>query len=199
MEIDVSNLCQAIKSCQRVDDVLLSLSKKDGFPNLSIQLKPSADIKITQDIPIHLLKREDFEQSLVSPLTDLPDVQICLPPMKPFYALIERYKSIDSSVLLLANMDGKLSVKAESTQASATTFYKDLLNPSTSDNPVPMEPDPTKIGQIKLDIRKFLKILSSYQLVPSNVVACIFNEKALVLHVLSENLYVMYEIPHIPA
>ena len=55
------------------------------------------------------------------------------------------------------------------------------------------------MGVVRLDTRQLLKVLACHQLMPSNVVACVFHEKALVLHVFATTLYVMYEVPHTEA
>ncbi|KAK2964682.1 putative Checkpoint protein HUS1 [Blattamonas nauphoetae] len=195
MELDISYFASSIRSAQKIQDIIISLTKKGNFPFLSLQLKPSADIKIVQDIPVNIIGKDEFENSLVSPLADPADVQICLPPIKLFYNLIERYRNIGSSCLIAANMNGQMSVKVESMDANITTFFSQLVNPPMRNEQTVIS-DSGKIGEVTLDIRRFLKILSSYALTPQKVVACLFSKQALVLHVLSDGIYITYEIPH---
>ena len=109
-------------------------------------------------------------------------------------------------------MDGKLAVKVKTPDTSVSTYYKDLLNPPMCMLPLiwfsidirflsageadPPEPNSDKMGIVRLDNKQLLKVLACHQLMPSNVVACVFHEKALVLHIFATTLYVMYEIPH---
>ena len=79
-------------------------------------------------------------------------------------------------------------------------FSRILFPPSSDDKGEDEEqsqPSAEKMGSVRLDMRQLLRVLSSHQLMPSNVVACLFDEKALVLHVFAATLYVMYEVPHV--
>jgi hypothetical protein len=48
---------------------------------------------------------------------------------------------------------------------------------------------------VKVDIKKFARFLYSYQVGPTNVICCIVEGRAVVLHVLLDDLYLTYYIP----
>jgi hypothetical protein len=78
------------------------------------------------------------------------------------------------------------------------TMYKNLDHP-TIEGRSPPHPDPEKKATVKLDIKKFHKFLFSYLVSPTNVICCIVETRAVVLHVLVEDLYLTYYIPVLSA
>ena len=50
-------------------------------------------------------------------------------------------------------------------------------------------------SSVKVDIKKFARFLYSYQVHPTNVICCLVENRALVLHVLLDDLYMTYYLP----
>lgn len=59
----------------------------------------------------------------------------------------------------------------------------------------PPRHNPDQSASVKVDIKKFVKFLYSYQVSPQNVICCIVENQALVLHVLLDDLFLTYYIP----
>lgn len=249
MEGDTKSFLHAIKSCLKMEYVLISLTKRENYPYLSIVTKPKPDIKIVQDIPVNILKKDEFESNLQMPSTEDCDVQINLPnDLKTFYSLIDKYRAIDCKCIVSANMGGRMMVKVESTQASVMTYFKDLVNPPFTSNDSAQtqgtlshthtgggvdsgdgstqrdhraggeggegegEGEEEREGEgmqnvraegedrhaeVALDIRKFIKILGCHIVSPPSAIACIFDQKAFVLHAFGDSIYITFEIPHV--
>jgi hypothetical protein len=59
-------------------------------------------------------------------------VQIVLPPLRPLYTVVERYRCVNPFVCVAANKEGKMSLRVESALATVSTFYSNLDNPPFS-------------------------------------------------------------------
>lgn len=87
----------------------------------------------THDIPVTLIPRKhwsDFKEPTVQKF----DVSIYLPDLKRLKHIAERYKSLDSSVVLRANRKGELRFTLENQRVTVGTYFKNLETPSFNDN-----------------------------------------------------------------
>ncbi len=73
-------------------------------------------------------------------------------------------------------------------------MYKNLEHP-TIEGRSPPPPETEIKANVKVDIKKFHKFLFSYLVSPTNVICCIVETRAVVLHVLVDDLYLTYYIP----
>ena len=105
-------------------------------------------------------------------------------PMTVFFLYYFCFSSSVSSNIVFVYLCG----------ASLSIIFS-LTHPAGATEPPVRNPE--QMGSVRLDTRQLLRVLSSHALMPSNVVACVFDSRALVLHVFAETLYVMYEIPHV--
>ena len=82
----------------------------------------------THDIPVTLIARKhwsDFKEPLVQKF----DVSIYLPDIKRLKHIAERYKNLDSTVVLRANRNGELRFTLDSQRVAVGTYFKNLETP----------------------------------------------------------------------
>jgi len=186
----------------------MRLTKKSGTAYLSFaifnvcffliyvfinSLKPINSISISQDIPVQILTAVQL-QSYVEPVLPDPEVYIMMPPLKNLKNVIERMKNIESFLILQANMAGELTLKVQTDNISVATFYRKLEHPNIEGKNAPVA-NPDQKAKVKVDIKKFSRFLFSHIIVPRNVICCIVEDTALVLHVLLDDLFITYYIP----
>lgn len=127
-----------------------------------------------------------------------------MPPLKLLRNVIDRMKNIHDFFIITANMAGELTLKVETDMVSIATFYTNLEHPQIGSCPSqlgfdvpwlielrsegrsPPRRDSEKTAEVKVDIKKFNRFLYSYQVSPTNVILCIIENTAIVLHVLLE-------------
>jgi HUS1 checkpoint protein len=136
-----------------------------------------------------------------------------MPPLKLLRNVIDRMKNIHDYFIITANMAGELTLKVETDMVSVATFYTNLDHPqigtaapagalcvlfhalphrfrvrtnANTEGRSPPRRDQDKTAEVKVDIKKFNRFLYSYQVSPTNVILCIIENTALVLHVLLE-------------
>ena len=87
----------------------------------------------THDIPVTLIPRKhwsDFKEPVVQKF----DASIYLPDLKRLKHIAERYKNLDSTVVLRANRKGELRFTLENQRVTVGTYFKNLETPSFNDN-----------------------------------------------------------------
>jgi len=194
-EINLDNLLRALKSGQLAAHIILKLTKVENVPflRMSIDIQSKQLMTVQQDIPIKLLSASQLAQFSEPRLPD-PEVYIMMPALRLMRNVIDRMKNIHDYLVLMANMGGELTLKVETDMVSIATFYTGLSHPQIEGRSPPQH-EPEKHAEVKVDIKKFAKFLYSYQVSPTNVILCIVEGAALVLHVLLEDLYLTYYIP----
>jgi len=194
-EINLDHLQRALRSGQYANDMVLKLAKKNGNPFLSleIQVQSTQQASLTQDIPIGLLSAHQLSQ-YTEPLFPDPEVHIMMPPLKLMRHVVDKMKNIGQYLTIYANMAGELKLKVETDMVTIQTSYSNLEHPQIEGrSPVRLNPD--RSAEAKVDVMKFSAFLFSYQVAPSNVICCIVQGRAVVLHVLLDDLYLTYYIP----
>jgi HUS1 checkpoint protein len=185
-----------LKSGQLATEITLKLTKKNqvAFLTLAIEIQQSHQMmSVLQDIPIKLLSSAQLAQFSEPHLPD-PEVWIMMPPLKLLRSVIDRMKNVYDYLTIMANMGGELTLKVETDMVSIATFYTGLDHPQIEGRSPP-RCDPGKSAVVKVDIKKFARFLYSQQVSPTNVILCIIENTAVVLHVLLEDLYLTYYIP----
>jgi HUS1 checkpoint protein len=165
-------------------------------------------MSIVQDVPITMVSASQFAQ-LNEPSLPEPKVTIMLPVLKTLRPIVDRMKNISEFLLINANMRGELSLKVDTDMVSIETIYKNLEIPqvcppasssiaysSSQVSGRESMPPSENEAEVRVDIKKFARFLFSYQITPTNVVCCMVEGKALVLHVIVEGeVYLTYYIP----
>jgi len=73
------------------------------------------------------------------------------------------------------------------------TYYRDLEIPRIENQPPPVK-DHKVSAELKVDIKKFLKFLYSAHINPNNVICCLVEDHAVILHVLLDDMFMTYFI-----
>jgi HUS1 checkpoint protein len=193
--INLENLLCALKSCQNAQETVVKLTKKNGNPFLElITVKHATQpIQLIQDVPITLLTGQQLA-ALVEPHLPDPQVHIMLPPLKLLRSVIDRMKNMSEHLFISANMGGELRFSIDTNSVSVTTAYAGLEHPLIEGR-TPPQHDRTQKGEAQIEIKKFAKFLFSSQVSPTNVILCLVEGRAIVLHVLVDDLYLTYYIP----
>lgn len=198
-EINLEHLSRSLKSSTGAGDVVMKLTKKNGAPYLSfaIALSLNNQMTIIQDIPIVMLTALQLS-SYVEPSLPEPQVYIILPSLKKLRQIVDRMRNVDSRLSVFANMAGSLLLKVESESATIATFFKNLQHPSIQGRSPPRE-DPEISCELRVDIKKFYKFLYAHMMDPKNVICCMVEGRALILHVVTDELFLTYYISAITA
>eukprot|EP01111_Echinosteliopsis_oligospora_P014019 TRINITY_DN5190_c0_g1_i1.p1 TRINITY_DN5190_c0_g1~~TRINITY_DN5190_c0_g1_i1.p1 ORF type:complete len:276 (-),score=67.69 TRINITY_DN5190_c0_g1_i1:63-890(-) len=194
-KINLDNLQKALKSAQKQADIIMKLTKRDGSPflNFTICTQTAHTMTVDQSVPVELLSAVQISQYVEPHLPD-PEVHIMMPPLKSVRGVVDHMKNISDNLIIFANMSGELTLKVEESMVSVATFYKNLEHPAI-ENRTPPKSNPNITAEVKVDIKKFSRFLYSYQVLPSNVICCIVKDRAVVLHVLLDDLYLTYYVP----
>jgi len=193
-EINLDHLSRALKSGQYAQEIVVKLTKKNGVPFLSLAIdQGSQQMTIIQDVPIVLLSAQQLAQYTEPQLPD-PEVHIMMPPLKLLRHVIDKMKNVSDFVSIEANMAGKMTFKVETEMVTIHTNYENLEHPQIEGRSPPRV-NPDQKAEVKVDIKKFAKFLYSYQVGPTNVICCIVEGRAIVLHVLLDDLYLTYYVP----
>jgi HUS1 checkpoint protein len=193
--ITLDHLQRALKSSQYAQETLVKLTKKNGIPYLSLCIETTTTqaMTVNHDIPINLLGPLQVA-AFVEPTLPDPEVYIMMPPLKLLRSVVDHMKNLDDYLTMQANMAGELTLKVETDMVSVATFYRNLEHPHIEGRSPPRH-NPDQSASVKVDIKKFVKFLYSYQVSPQNVICCIVENQALVLHVLLDDLFLTYYIP----
>ncbi|PRP88712.1 checkpoint clamp complex protein [Planoprotostelium fungivorum] len=194
-EISLDHLQRALKSGQDASEMLFKLVKKNGVPYLSfvIEKQGQQTMSIVQDVPISMLTQVQFSSYIEPHLPD-PDVQIMMPPLKILRNVIDKMKNVGEYLSIWANMAGEIRFKVESDMVTIQTSYRNLDHPQI-EGKSPPRVNPELEAEGKVRVKQFSKFLYSYQVLPNNVVCCIVEGKAVVIHILLDDLYMTYYIP----
>lgn len=201
-----------MKSTQNSIEVLIKLTKKDGWPLLSFniiqqvrrflfifdpllscvlilqQSRAERRIQVIQDVPVRVLSPQQ-QQAFHEPLVPEPQVHIMMPPLGSLKTISDRMKSLSSAVVIEANMAGEFVMKMDTDAVSVETRFEGLINPELDPTQVDlsqqpsMTRDPKAFASVRVDIKDFLKFLATHLVNPSNVVCCIIEGHGLVFYV----------------
>mmetsp|Transcript_11030 Transcript_11030/g.13623 ORF Transcript_11030/g.13623 Transcript_11030/m.13623 type:complete len:273 (-) Transcript_11030:22-840(-) len=191
-EIILGHIHKALKSAQFATDVTMKLTKNQkGLPVLSISIitQTMQTATIVQEVPIQVISAAQLSNLKEPPLPN-PEVYILMPQLKLVQRVVDRMKNVSATLKIEANMAGtlKLSVCNEATNIS--TLFHNLEHPQIEDTIPPRSADIQ--AEVSIDIKKFIGFLHTSLIRPANVILCICEERALVLHVLLDDLYMSY-------
>eukprot|EP00698_Gefionella_okellyi_P010312 TRINITY_DN2668_c0_g1_i2.p2 TRINITY_DN2668_c0_g1~~TRINITY_DN2668_c0_g1_i2.p2 ORF type:complete len:268 (-),score=44.80 TRINITY_DN2668_c0_g1_i2:966-1769(-) len=195
LELDLSHVSRALKSAQSAD-AEMRLKKIDEHPYLGFTVTShgAQAVTVVQDVPITVLSGSQV-QNFREPQTDMPDVQIFLPPLKQLYMIVERLAHLGDRMLVVANMAGELTLKVQTDMVSVATFYKNLKTPVNTTQETPATASVS--AEATVDVKQFAKILYSYMVNPNDVLCCILRNTVLLDVRQQDDLYLTYYIPTI--
>jgi HUS1 checkpoint protein len=222
MEIDLIQLRLALKSvlgnesmnstssmalleAQRY--VVIKLAKRQNIPCLCIDAcriggstknsngnhNSTCTIQVHHAIPVRILRHTEMSHHLPPPLQQLPNVQLELTQSSyNLRTVIDRLKSISSTVYLDANMKGELTISAHTDGASIQTYLSKLIprfedcvseaQSTTNDN---SNNGSTNKVRMKVDTKKFAASLQwqGQPHIVSSALLCFVENEMIVVHV----------------
>nr|KAF6319582.1 HUS1 checkpoint clamp component [Myotis myotis] len=178
VELAAENLSRALKTAQNARALKVKLTNKH-FPCLTVSIElvsvSSSSRMVTHDIPVKVIPRKLW-RNLQEPTVPDADVSIYLPVLKTMKSVVEKMKNISNQLIIEANLNGDLNLKIESELVCVTTHFKDL-------------------GEVQVDIRKFLQFLAGQQVNPTRGVCNIVSHKMVHFDLLHEDVSLQYFIP----
>lgn len=201
LKVDLRNALRALKSATTAALTIVKLTKKQGIPYLTIEMKkPSGQVQqnnqqvstisIVQDIPVIVLTLDEISE-LSEPQLPEPPVQIMMPHLKDLKSVIERLKSIGDYITISATMANSMTLRLDTPLIQCNTLYKNLEHPRISGRES-LQKDPETRATAKLDIKKFSKFLFAHLLNPNEVICSILEDKCVIMSVLLQ--VCMYEL-----
>ncbi|GAA98038.1 uncharacterized protein L969DRAFT_102273 [Mixia osmundae IAM 14324] len=188
LEVVTEALKRALNSGQGATEAVIRLTKKGATPILSLAIKSASHtgkaIDILQEISVRVLKQADMD-NLKEPLCPDPDVTLYMPSLKGVQVVVERMRNISSHIIFTANKMGELRLSVEDELAKIETVWKNLKQAHFENSQAASgeeEDDPRALHAVKIDIKMFLKFLSTHQGATSTI-ACVCNEHAGIFHV----------------
>jgi len=180
LEIPVDNLHRALRSAGNANEVIIRLTRRDRFAVLSFCISVAGRTgtnTITHHVTVRVLN-QSYISTLREPQCPEPDVHIVLPPLSGLKAISERFKTLADRILIKANMNGEMKLRAESDSVKIETAWKDLINPELDPAQI-LEPgrhpsqirDKTAFASVRVDARDWLNFLRVH-VVAKRVIAC---------------------------
>ncbi len=188
IEIELQTFLRGLKSTTGVSSqgLTMKLVKKNGLKCLTLTMK-NVDAVVTQDIPIRTLTPNEGARHMKEPDEISMDVELRMPSLKTVKLVTDRMKSVDRFITLdtrVANLaDGGCSMTlcVGTTQASVKTYFRNLEASPASDL------QHAKRARVKLDIKKFSKILWVHQIYPKDAWLLISESSMIVLYVILDD------------
>eukprot|EP00123_Amoebidium_parasiticum_P000063 comp101594_c0_seq1/m.48740 comp101594_c0_seq1/g.48740 ORF comp101594_c0_seq1/g.48740 comp101594_c0_seq1/m.48740 type:complete len:283 (-) comp101594_c0_seq1:191-1039(-) len=199
MEISLDNLLRALKSAQSASQVTVRMTKKNGMPFLTLDISVMGahnnQRTIVQDVPIVVLRHE-LSVEYQEPNLPHPEVNIFLPSLKVLRGIIDRMKTLSKHLTLAANGEGELHLSIEADMVSVRTVIRDLENPTYQDE---QSQGGARAGSefvsARIDISKFSQFLYGDQIMPTNVICSIVENRAVILFLLNSDVSLTYYVP----
>ncbi|KAJ1906549.1 Checkpoint protein hus1 [Tieghemiomyces parasiticus] len=197
LEVVLDHLLRALKSSTNALSVAMRLTKKEGIPILSIiisnQSRTGKIMSLSQDVPVRALTALQVEH-IKEPIVPEPQVNILMPSLSNVRTIVDRMRSISNTLEVSASTNGEFRLKAQSELVEIVTYYKNLLNPELElssqldgtdgqESTSGQSSSSRGFSSAQVDIRNFIKFLYSHHVAPNNVVCCIIENFALVMHV----------------
>jgi HUS1 checkpoint protein len=147
----------------------------------------SCIIQVHHAIPVRILRHTEMQHHLPPPIQQLPNVQLELhgPSASNLRVVIDRLKSISSTVYLEANMKGELTISAQTDGASIQTFFSKLIPRFDDCQQRPNDIDLSTKTRIKIDTKKLAASLLWQQHqshMVSSALLCLVENEMVVIH-----------------
>jgi len=186
--------------------VKMKLTKKNNVPCLTFDVEfdvhvsghPVSTRTCVHDFPVTVLPRKvwsDFKEPAIPQF----DISIGMPELRKVRHLLERYKTLGQAVTVMANKEGKLTMKVESDEGVFSTHYPDLKVPVYRDDTLPWQRGdsamlPDSAG-VRVDLRRFSLFLTGEQVQPKRAIVNIVEKEMLHMFFLHEDHLVQYFLP----
>ncbi|EPQ28001.1 uncharacterized protein PFL1_04328 [Pseudozyma flocculosa PF-1] len=186
LEVSPDTLLRALRSANNAYSVTLRLAKRNKDPLLSFaisaQSHTGSNIEIVQDVLIKVLKPTEFSK-IKEPLCPAPDVHIVLPKLVNLRTVVDHMRSLSDILTVSANHEGNLKLSVAEDEVKLETTWSDLAHPhiTASQNPEQTS-DPSEYKSVMLDMKSFLRFLSSY-VVATTTIACICSNHCAIFYV----------------
>ena len=197
IELELSTLLRGLKSTAGVSSqgLTMKLVKKSGLKCLTLTMK-NVDAVVTQDIPIRTLTPNEGARHMKEPDEVSMDVELRMPSLKTVKLVTDRMKSVDRFITLDTKVasvaDGGCSMvlRVGTTQASVKTYFRNLETSSSNIQDV-------KRARVKLDIKKFSKMLWVHQIYPKDAWLLISESSMIILYVILDDsrTNILYYLP----
>lgn len=179
LEVNLDHLQRALRSAVNSSDVTMRLTKRDGFPLLTFEIHRYNGSVITQDLHVRVLSA-GFVSTIKEPRCPEPDVHIVLPELNNLRYVTDRFKVLADKLILVANMNGEMTLKAETDAVRVESSWKNLVNPELNAEQLPDEQQPAtqlrdkaEFARIKVDSRDWANMLKVYT-VAKRAIACLW-------------------------
>jgi HUS1 checkpoint protein len=174
---------------------ILKLAKRNNIPCLCIEAYTKSSsvggggIQVHHAIPVRICRPQEMQNHL-PPAVALPDVQVEMSPDVPLRTVMERLRSISSTVYLNANMSsGDLTISMDSDGSSIRTIFS-KLTPRHDDCKQQHQGGGATTAaaaaecSVKVDCKKLSACLQWQQQtgLVSSALLCLVENEALVLH-----------------
>ncbi|XP_064202172.1 checkpoint protein HUS1 [Anguilla rostrata] len=200
LELQPEYMSRALKTAQNAKSLKIKLTKKH-CPCLTVAAElpsvSSVSRLVTHDIPVDVIPRrlwQDFKEPSVPDF----DVSIYLPPLKTMKNVVDRMKNLSNQLVVEANRNGEMNLKIETDLVSVSTHFKDLGNPTWSDDASQGQSQgraPEAMAHARVDIKKLQQLLAGQQVNPSKAMCNIVNKRMLHFILLHEDVSLQYFIP----
>ena len=197
IELELSTLLRGLKSTAGVSSqgLTMKLVKKSGLKCLTLTMK-NVDAVVTQDIPIRTLTPNEGARHMKEPDEVSMDVELRMPSLKTVKLVTDRMKSVDRFITLdtkvasVAHGGCSMVLRVGTTQASVKTYFRNLETSSSNIQDV-------KRARVKLDIKKFSRMLWVHQIYPKDAWLLISESSMIILYVILDDsrTNILYYLP----
>jgi len=197
IELELQTLLRGLKSTTGVSSqgLTMKLVKKSGLKCLTLTMK-NVDAVVTQDVPIRTLTPNEGARHMREPEEVSMDVELRMPSLKTVKLVTDRMKSVDRFITLdtkvasIADGGSSMILRVGTTQASVKTYFRNL---ETSSSIV----QDMKRARVKLDIKKFSKLLWVHHVYPKDAWLLISESSMIILYVILDDsrTSILYYLP----
>lgn len=189
IELNIEALFRALKSynssSHRHDEVWIRLRRHNRVPYLVVIFRQHSFVdedvvQITQEMPVRLLKVDDFE-GFREPVCPPPNVYIMLPdPNSSVLRICERYRHISGRITVKANNHRMLSMEVRHEGVKINTTWTNAINVRAIDQEESACP-PDEVFAVTVDSREWWGVLQVVN-VAKRIIMGICNNYALIVH-----------------
>ncbi|CEO97526.1 Checkpoint protein [Plasmodiophora brassicae] len=190
--VNISNLIRALRSSQGALETYVVLEEKNNHAFLTFEIrKERDDAGLRQGVPVQLQvasRIKDFEE----PRVESPDVKIKMPNLRILSRIIDRMKSIEDKLTIMASTDGQAVFSVRNDMAEIRTMYRDLKLRNREGSQIAE----TGSASCTVPVKSFARMLACHSLAAAVVAGCFADDHFVVYLHLSDKLgSITYYIP----
>ncbi|KAJ8888282.1 hypothetical protein PR048_007769 [Dryococelus australis] len=181
-----------LKSSQIAESLTIKLTNKQS-PCLTFEVNLTSTTlarMCVHDIPVTVVPHKQWRM-FVQPESPRFTVKIELPNLKLLRSVVERMKTLNPKVTIIASDNGDLVFKVETMMADMATHFKNLpvLDKDVNESP--------QTSSVQVDIKKFMDFLACEQLHPQNVTCNIVNKKMVDFYLVHDDFNLHFILPSV--